>query len=216
MGPLRPLRGILRVRLLGPGLIPSPEPAVPTHRRIGHNPEGGTVKIESTAFTDADYYAFLGGYFERERPGLVARLRRIPDDIDELMPRLEGAEASSADDPAWNARETLAHMATSAAFIGWAIHEISQGKDIGGQMFEFMNLRDPAIVESVQQPPAELAQQLRTTLDRLAAFVETVPYDDFRTSIAFANRELSAEDFTRFSVVHHLEDHTEQMRRALA
>jgi hypothetical protein len=68
----------------------------------------------------------------------------------------------------------------------------------------------------VQQPPAELAQQLRTTLDRLAAFVETVPYDDFRTSIAFANRELSAEDFTRFSVVHHLEDHTEQMRRALA
>jgi hypothetical protein len=174
------------------------------------------MRIESTAFTEADYYAFLGGYLERERPELVARLRRIPDDVDELVPRLEEAAPSSVDDPAWNAGETLAHMATSAAFFGWAIHEISQGKDIGGQMLEFMNLRDPAIVESVRQPPAELAQQLRIALERLAAFVETVPYDDLRTSIAFANRELSAEDFTRFSVVHHLEDHTEQMRRALA
>ena len=171
------------------------------------------MKIESTSFTAEDYDAIVEGYFERERAELIARLRSIPDRVDALVPALGSPETS--EDPAWNAAETLAHMAIGCQFFGWVIHEVSQGKEIGEQMLRFMNLRDPSMMDALQQPPDVLAKQLRDGVERVSAFLETVPYEDLRNAIAFANKQLSAEDFTRISLVHHLEDHVEQMRRAL-
>jgi hypothetical protein len=170
------------------------------------------MKIESTSFTAETYDAIVEGYFERERAALIERIRRIPDEVDALVPSLE---SGASEDPDWNGIETLAHMAIGVQFFGWAIHEISQGKEIGAQMLEFMNLRDPSMVDALQQPPDVLAKQLRDGVDRLTASLETVPYEDLRNAIGFANKQLSAEDFTRISVAHHLEDHLEQMRRAL-
>jgi hypothetical protein len=170
------------------------------------------MKIESTSFTDADYDAIVEGYLERERGHLVARLRSIPDQVDALAPSLEAGATTEQD---WNGIETLAHMAIGAQFFGWAIHEISQGKEIGGQMLELMNMRDPSMMDALQQPPDVLAKQLLDAVERTAVFLETVPYDDLRNSVRFASRQLSAEDFTRISLVHHLEDHVEQMRTAI-
>jgi DinB superfamily len=172
------------------------------------------MRIESTSFTDADYDAIVEGYFERERAQLIERLRKVPDQVDALVPALDTFERS--DDAEWNPIETLAHMAIGTQFFGWAIHEVASGKEIGGQMVELMNLRDPSITEAVTNPPASLVDQLRDGVDRLVAFLQDVPYEDLRTRIAFASKQLSAEDFARLSLVHHLEDHLEQMRTGLA
>ena len=172
------------------------------------------MKIESTSFTDADYDAIVEGYFERERRMLLERLRALPDRVDEIVPSLEGA--APTEDQAWNALETLAHIAVGVQFFGWAIHEVSEGKDVGPQIAEAIKLRDPAIISSLEQPPDVLAKQFRDGVDRTAAFLETVPFDDLRNAVQFGNRRLSGEDFMRISVVHHLEDHLEQMRAALA
>jgi len=171
------------------------------------------MRIESTSFTDADYDAIVEGYFERERGQLLERLRAIPDRVDEVVPSLEGQ--GPTEDQRWNAIETLAHIAVAVNFFGWAVHEVSQGTDVGPQIAEAIKLRDPAMVDSLQQPPEVLAKQLRDGIERTAAFLETVPYDDLRNAVAFGNRQLSAEDFVRVSMVHHLEGHLEQMREGL-
>src|SRR5439155_6350545 len=116
------------------------------------------MRIESTSFTDADYDAIVEGYLERERRDLIDRLRAIPDQVDALVPSLESGASDDAD---WNGIEILAHMAIGTQFFGWAIHEISQGKDIGAQMLELMNLRDPSMLDALQQPADVLAKQLR-------------------------------------------------------
>ena len=172
------------------------------------------MKIESTSFTSDDYDMFVEGYLERERAELIERLRRIADDTEALLPLL--SEPASADADAWNPVETLAHMAVSAQFFGWVIKEVSKGNEIGDQMQELMKLRDPSIVEAVEKTPAELVEQLRNGIERTAEFLSTVPYEDLRNAISFGNKQLSAEDFTRLSFVHHLEDHTNQMRGGLA
>src|SRR5690348_8234919 len=86
------------------------------------------MRIESTSFTDADYDAIVEGYFERERRQLLERLRSLPDQVDELVPALQGA--SRSDEQSWNAIETLAHMSIGVQFFGWAIHEVSSGEDV--------------------------------------------------------------------------------------
>jgi hypothetical protein len=171
------------------------------------------MKIESPSFTEADYHAIMGAYLERERKHLIDRLRQVIEETEALVPSLDGAGPSDGD--SWNALETLAHMAVAAQFFGWVIHEVTKGSEIGDQMIELMNLRDPAIVDAVRNPPAVLAQQLRDSLDRTIEFLEDVPYEDLRTQIGFAGRALSAEDFTRISLVHHLEDHVEQMQESI-
>ncbi|MEX2458717.1 MAG: DinB family protein [Actinomycetota bacterium] len=171
------------------------------------------MKIESPTFTEDDYHEVIGGYFERERRHLIERLRAIAEKTVDLAAQLDGNDPSAGDD--WNATETLAHVATTAQFFGWVVHEVTRGHDIAARMLDLMRLRDPLIVDMVQQSPRTLAQQVRESIDRTVAFLEDVPYDRFRTTIEFAGRALSAEDFTRVSLVHHLEDHLEQMHGAM-
>ncbi len=171
------------------------------------------MKIESPSFTEAYYHEVIGDYFERERSQLIDRLRAIVTETVELLPSF--ASADRPDDDSWNAIETLAHMAVTAQFFGWVVHEVTEGHEIGARMVELMNLRDPVIVDSVRQPPQSLVEQLRTSIERTIAFLEDVPYDRLRTTITFAGRALSAEDFLRVSLAHHLEDHLEQTRSAL-
>jgi hypothetical protein len=171
------------------------------------------MKIESTSFTSDDYDMFVEDYLERERAELIGRLQRIADDTEALLPRLSEAGSTSSDE--WNPIETLAHMAVSAQFFGWVIKEVSKGNEIGDQMQELMKLRDPSIVEAVQKTPVELVEQLRSGIDKTTGFLAGVPYEDLRNAISFGSKQLSAEDFTRLSFAHHLEDHVDQMRRAL-
>jgi hypothetical protein len=170
------------------------------------------MEMESLSFTAADYDEVVGDYFERERSHLIERLRRVVEETETAAPRLEGRAQSS--DGSWNGLETLAHMAITAQFFGSLIPMIAAGKEVGDPI-EVMKLRDPAIADAVALPPEVLAKQLRENVEKTIEFLETVPYDDFRKRITFGSRQLMAEDFTRISLCHHLEDHLEQMREAI-
>ena len=62
---------------------------------------------------------------------------------------------------------------------------------------------------------AEIQQQ-SAPVSIEAAALDDLELEEFCAAMLRCLQQLSAEDFTRFSVVHHLEDHTGQMRRALA
>lgn len=171
------------------------------------------MKIESTEFTEETFYSIISDYLEHERRQLLARLRNIPDEADSLVPSIEGR--SESDEKEWSAVETLAHMAISAQFFGWLVHEIATKKEIQGNILELLKMRDPTMIDAVKTPPVELASQLRSSIERTVEFIEKVPYDDLRTRIQYLGREMTGEDVLRISLCGHLEDHVEQIRKAL-
>jgi hypothetical protein len=179
------------------------------------------MKMESLSFTADDYDEIVGGYFERERRHLITRLWLVVDETEALIPHLQD-ECRSAERPIgrltrankWNAIETLAHMAIAAQFFGSLIHMIAENEEVGDPI-QVMNLRDQAMADALELPEEVLVKQLRENIERTIDFLEKVPYDDLRQGIRFASRALTAEDFCRISLCHHLEDHLEQMREAL-
>lgn len=170
------------------------------------------MKIESTEFTEDDIYGFVSQYFELERKNLIRRLEAVADETDALVPAIE--ERSESAEREWSAIETLAHMAISAQFFGWLVHEVVT-KDFEGDVHEMLRLRDVAGSDAAQLSPDVLAKQVRDNIERTVAFIEKVPYDDLRVSIRYGGREMTAEDALRISYINHLEDHVDQIRKAI-
>ena len=84
------------------------------------------MKLESTEFTEADIDGFVSDYFDLERELLIGRLQAIIEKTEALVPDIEASGETPGD--AWNARETLAHMATTVQFMAGLAHEISTKK----------------------------------------------------------------------------------------
>lgn len=171
------------------------------------------MKIESTEFTQEDFDSFVEQYLIHEREHMKDRLTKVVDEIDSLVPAIEGRTAG--DEQAWSATETLAHMATSAQFFGWMVHEIATKREIAGDIMEMLKLRDVAGSDAAQKPPSELAKQLRETIERTLSFIDGVSVDDLRNSIKYLSREMTAEDILRVLFCGHLEEHVIQIREAL-
>ena len=170
------------------------------------------MKVESPEFTNDDIASFVTDYFEHERGLLIARLRAIIEDTESLVPRIESQGSSEGD--SWNAIETLAHMATSSQFFGWLANQVASKKEVG-DVTEMIRMRDVVGAQAAQLPADELAKQLRDNLDRTIKFLETVDYDDLRTTFDFVGRKLTAEDAIRIPLCAHLETHNDQIRSAL-
>src|ERR1700756_5567215 len=115
------------------------------------------MKIESPSFTVDDLRAFMSSYRDRERDLLADRLQRISDRLGELGPRVQAQ--SGADDPEWNAHETLAHIAVVSKFYGVLVHRIASGKLDDMNLLEAVNLRDSAGRQMAELEPDELTRQ---------------------------------------------------------
>lgn len=170
------------------------------------------MKIESTQFTDEVFDSFVTDFFDVERRILLDRLRNIVTTVNELVPSIK--EGTSGQDN-WSATETLAHMATSAQFFGWLVHEIATKKDVEIDILDTLRIRDIAVSEAAKQPAAELARQLKDSITLTSKFVESVAFDDLRTPFKYLSREMTAEDLVRIPLCAHLESHVEQIRRAV-
>lgn len=171
------------------------------------------MKIESTEFTEEDIGGFLTQYFEVERNHLTARLKAIVEETDALVSSIEARSESAERE--WSAIETLAHMALTARFFGWLVHEIATKKEVESDILDMLKLRDVAGTDAARLPPDELAKQVRENIRRTIAFLETVPYDDLRTPIKYVGRDMTAEDLLRITYCGHLEDHVDQIRKAI-
>ncbi len=171
------------------------------------------MEIASTQFTEADIGAFLADYYEHERKHLIARMRKIIEDTEALVPPIM-AHAES-DDESWSGVETLAHMTISAGFFGWLVHEIATKKQTEVDLLEMLKLRDVTGADAAEQPPDALVKQLRENIERTIGFLEFVPYDDLRTSFKYVTQEMTAEDVIRIPLCSHLEEHIEQIRQTV-
>lgn len=170
------------------------------------------MRVESPEFTEADVRSFVTDYYERERNILIERLRRIPDEVDSLVNRIEGRKKNDRED--WGAGEILAHMASSAQYFGWLTHQAATKQDVG-DILQMIRLRDVAIGDLSQQAPDELAKQLRESVERTIEFLEKVPYEDLRRTFDYVGLPMSGEDLIRIPLCSHLEGHIDQIEESL-
>ena len=171
------------------------------------------MKLESPEFTDEDIAGFLTDYFDTERQLQIARLRKIIQDTESLVPAIEGRNQDGGDD--WNAVETLAHMATTAQFFGWLANEVATKKVVEGNITEMLKLRDIVISDASQQAPEALVKDLRDNIERTIGFLETVDWADLRTPVDYVGFTMTGEDFIRIPLCGHLEGHLAQIKNTL-
>lgn len=170
------------------------------------------MKSESPAFTSQDVAAFVTDYLDRERGTLVARLRRVLDEVDTLVSQI--ALKTDGSDESWNPTEVLAHMTTTSAFFGRVANMVASKKEVG-DLLPMLQMRDAVTSDAAQQGAPALAQQLRESVERTIAFVEKTDPMDLRSTFDYMGIQMTAEDLIRIPLCAHLESHVEQIREAL-
>jgi len=170
------------------------------------------MKIESTAYTQADLDNFLDELLDHERMALADRLEKASARLAEIAPRIEAGHGADA----WSDHEVLAHIAVLSKFYGVLVHRISSGQVTELDMLGNTNLRDVAGEQMAEIEPSEL---LRTTLADHARTVKLVRSVDAtslrREAKDSSGRSVSAEFLARFPLINHLEEHVDQLYRSL-
>jgi hypothetical protein len=170
------------------------------------------MKIESTAFTQADLDNFLDELLDHERMALADRLEKASARLAQIAPRIEAGHGTGT----WSDHEVLAHIAVLSKFYGVLVHRISSGQVTELDMLGNTNLRDVAGEQMAEIEPSEL---LRTTLADHARAVKLLRSVDAtslrREAKDSSGRSVSAEFLARFPLINHLEEHVDQLYRSL-
>jgi hypothetical protein len=162
-----------------------------------------------------DIQAFMASYRDRERTLLADRLQHISDRVAKLGPQV--VDTVNDDDPEWNAREVLAHIAVVSRYYGILVHRIASGKLGDMNLLEAANLRDAAGRQTAELNPDELVSQ---TLADHQRTLKTLRESDVasleRTARMDDGNALTAEEVARLPLITHLEMHVEQLEKILA
>src|SRR5713226_3197976 len=96
------------------------------------------MKIESTAFTQADLQGFLDEVLDRERMLLADRLERAS----ERLSRIGRLVKAGGGEDQWTDHELLAHIAVLSKFYGVLVHKITSGQLDEVDLLGNTNLRE--------------------------------------------------------------------------
>jgi hypothetical protein len=174
---------------------------------------GGFMKIESPELTLDDFKGFLDDLLEYDRDHLIFRLRGALAQLDELLPKISSGPSSDGD--GWGAPEVLAHISVFTGFFGWLAYTIAKGRPVEVDLIEALKQRDLVGSQAAELPPAEMAETIRSNMERTISFLEKATPDELRNEIDYLARRMRADDIVRISLCAHLETHLRQMRDAL-
>ncbi|HET7467140.1 MAG TPA: DinB family protein [Candidatus Dormibacteraeota bacterium] len=172
------------------------------------------MKIESTAFTQADVDSFLDEQLDHERSHLVERLEAASARLMALAPRIPEGRS---DGDAWTAHETLAHVAVLSKFYGVMVHRVASGKMTEVDLLANVNLRDVAGDQMAAMTRDELLQAIRADHERTAQLLRTAEPAALRRSVTLTNGDrVTAEFIARYPLINHLEQHVDQLERLVS
>jgi len=171
------------------------------------------MKIESTAFTQADLQGFLDEVLDRERMLLADRLERAS----ERLSRIGRLVKAGAGEDQWTDHELLAHIAVLSKFYGVLVHKITSGQLDEVDLLGNTNLRDAAGEQMAQIEPAELLRMIQADHARTAKLLRTVEVSALRREVKTeTGRMVTADYLARFPLINHLEQHVAQLENSLA
>jgi hypothetical protein len=170
------------------------------------------MKIESTAFTQADLQGFLDEMLDRERMLLADRLEQASERLSRIGPLVKPGGGEDQ----WTDHELLAHIAVLSKFYGVLVHKITSGQLDEVDLLGNTNLRDAAGEQMAQIEPAELLRMIQADHARTAKLLRTVEVSALRREVKTeTGRMLTAEYLARFPLINHLEQHVAQLERSL-
>ncbi len=171
------------------------------------------MKIESTAFTQADLQGFLDEMLDRERMLLADRLERAS----ERLSRIGRLVKAGVGEDQWTDHELLAHIAVLSKFYGVLVHKITSGHLDEVDLLGNTNLRDAAGEQMAQIEPAELLRMIQADHARTAKLLRTVEVSALRREVKTeTGRMVTADYLARFPLINHLEQHVAQLENSLA
>ncbi|TAN31536.1 hypothetical protein EPN29_12835 [bacterium] len=177
------------------------------------------MKIESTAFTQADLQGFLNGLLDHERMVLAGRLERASARLARLGPRIRtgpGEGGGDASGDGWSDHEVLAHIAVLSKFYGVLVHRIASGQLTEINLLANTNLRDVAGEQMARIETHELLRMALADHARTVKLLRTVEATALKREVRTeTGGAVSADYLARFPLINHLEEHVEQLERSL-
>jgi hypothetical protein len=172
------------------------------------------MKIESPEFTQADLDKFFDEQLDRERQRLAERLESASARLAAVATRITSVVGGGDQ---WSNHEVLAHIAVLSKFYGVMVHRVASGQMTEVDLLDATKLRDVAGEQTATLPTADIIASIAKDHARTASLLRSMDPRALRMTARLPSGEtVSAEFLVRYPLINHLEQHVEQLERALA
>jgi hypothetical protein len=172
------------------------------------------MQTESAAFTAADLPRFFEEILVWDARATADRLRRGNQRMHELAERIPDNAPGAGED--WNAKEILAHIAVLSRAYGVFGYMVAKGKLTELTMESVITQRDVVGAEMAARPVAEIVAEVERQHQRTLKFLEEATPEELLRKVKVENGEVTADYLVRLPLVAHMEQHLDQLEKALA
>ena len=172
------------------------------------------MRTESAAFTVADLPHFFEEILAWDAKATADRLRRGNQRMHELARRIPDGAPEAGED--WDAKEILAHIAVLSRAYGVFGYMVAKGKLTDLTMESVITQRDVVGAEMAARPVADIVAEADRQHQRTLKFLAEVTPEELQRTVKIEHGELTVEYLVRLPLVAHLEQHLDQLEKALA
>ena len=172
------------------------------------------MQTESAAFTAADVPHFFEEILVWDVKATAARLRAAGVRLRQLAVQIPDDAPSSSD--GWNAKEVLAHVAVLSRAYGVFGYLVANGRLTEMKLEDVITQRDEVGAEMAARPVAEILTEIETQHQRTLKFLAEATPEELMRTVIVEHGEVTAEYLIRLPLVAHVEQHIDQIEKALA
>jgi hypothetical protein len=170
------------------------------------------MREDSATFTADDLGRFFAEMVPWEITSMAERLKRASDRLLELGQRVAEEPPGTA---GWNAKEVLAHIAVLSRAYGVFGYMVATGRLTDLPLEGVITQRDAEGAKYMQMPAADIVAEAVNQHQRTLKFLEGMTPEQFRRTVTTESGELSVDYILRMPLLAHLEQHLDQLQRAL-
>lgn len=170
------------------------------------------IRENSSAFGADDIPRFFDEIFEWDVRHTRDRLRQASQRMNELAARIPETPRGDGE---WNAKEILAHIAVLSKAYGVFSYFIASGRLTDLTLGDVINQRDAEGDKYMAMSAQEIAAAATGEHERTLKFLDGASLEDLRRECRVERGTITAEYVVRLPLVAHLEQHIEQLEKAL-
>jgi uncharacterized damage-inducible protein DinB len=172
------------------------------------------MKSESAAFTAADLPHLFEEILVWDARATADRLRRANKRMHQLAERIPDDAPEASD--GWNAKEVLAHIAVLSRAYGVFGYMVAKGRLTELTMEGVITQRDVLGAALAARPLAEIVAEAERQHQRTLKFLAEATPEELQRTVQVEHGKVTADYLLRMPLVAHLEQHIDQLEKALA
>jgi hypothetical protein len=171
------------------------------------------MQTESATFTAADLPHFFQEILVWDVKATAERLRNAGTRLHRLAEQIPDDSPESSD--GWNAKEVLAHIAVLSRAYGVFGYLVAKGRLTELDMEGVITQRDVLGAEFAARPVAEILGEIDRQHQRTLNFLAEATPEELLRKVKMEHGEATADYLFRLPLVAHLEQHVDQLAKAL-